>query len=173
MEAIHNTIKHKKWVVNCKPSFNGSNSVLEYLGRYTHKIAISNYRIIKVENGNVHFTFRNRKKGDKQELMHLPVMEFISRFLEHVLPHRFVKIRHFGYFATRIKKQRLTEIKKQLKQVILEPPEKMSIAEVLQATLGIDIKKCTECKKGEMIVYKIINPIRGAPRKLPLNKSFE
>ena len=104
--------------------------------------------------------------------MSLPTFEFITRFLQHVLPPRFVKIRHFGYFATRIKKQCLTEIKKQLQEVVFQKKDKITIQQVLEITLGIDIKKCRSCRKGEMVVYHILNPIRAAPRKLPLGKSF-
>ena len=92
-------LKEKEWVVNSKPGFKGKESVLEYLGRYTHKIAISNYRLLKLENGVITFSYRDRSAGDIKKVMSLPVKEFLLRFKQHILPRGFVKIRHYGFLA--------------------------------------------------------------------------
>ncbi len=112
-------LRKKKWVVNSKPGFRGKQSVLEYLGRYTHKIAISNYRLIKLSEGKVTFSYRDRAAGDIKKVMRLPVKEFLSRFKQHILPRGFVKIRHYGLFGTRVKKEKLARVRKGLGQ----PPE--------------------------------------------------
>ncbi len=92
-EVFRGQFYHKKWVVYCKPPFDGAEGVLKYLGRYTHRIAISNNRVLNVEDGNVSFRWRDYADGDKQKIMTLKADEFIRRFLLHVLPHRFVRIR--------------------------------------------------------------------------------
>jgi len=91
------------WVVFAQPSFTAPDYVIDYLGNYTHKIAISNYRLIKIENNLVYFKWKDYKDGSKMKVMHLPVFEFIRRFLEHVLPYNFYKIRHYGIFANRFR----------------------------------------------------------------------
>ena len=162
------SMRIKDWVVNSKAGFKGKQSILEYLGRYTHKIAISNYRLIKLENGMVTFSYRDRKAGDVKRVMSLRVEEFIRRFTQHFLPRYFIKIRHYGIFSTRVKKQKLALIRKSLKQA--EPPEKQKLSafEVVLKTTGVDLKLCTTCLEGQMVVLKITRPIRGSPRKLTI-----
>jgi hypothetical protein len=172
-DCFVNTIKEKGWVVNSKPSFNGSQQVLEYLGRYTHKIAIGNYRLKNVTKTHVTFSYLDRRDGDKQKLKTLKIDKFIGRFLQHILPARLVKIRHYGYFAARVKKKRIKQIKESLGEKVIERGERPSLEKVLLQTKGIDVKKCSCCKVGNMIVFKVIHPTRGSPRKMPMGKSFE
>ena len=162
------TIRNKKWVVNSKPGFKGKQSVLEYLGRYTHQIAISNYRLVKLSDGIVTFSYRDRKAGDIKRTMCLPVKEFLIRFSQHILPKGYVKIRHYGIFSSRVKKQKLALVRKSLNQP-QEKKEKLTLAEVILKTTGTDITRCTSCKRGAMLVFKVIPPVRGSPR-LPINK---
>ncbi|NOQ71719.1 MAG: IS91 family transposase, partial [Crocinitomix sp.] len=169
-KAFVNALFDKDWVVNSKPGFNGKAHVLEYLARYTHKIAISNYRLKSVENGLVNFTYRDRKKGDIKRLTKLPVVAFLQRFAQHILPKYFVKIRHYGIFSTRVKKQKLILIRKALNQTAPPKKDKMTLAQVVLETTGIDVTRCTSCNEGEMIVFKVIHPSRGSPRKLLPNK---
>jgi len=156
-------------VVNSQPGFKGKQSVLEYLGRYTHSIAISNYRLLNLSDGIVTFSYRDRKAGDIKRVMSLPVKEFLVRFSQHILPKRFVKIRHYGIFSTRVKKEKLPLVTKSLNQPQKEKKEKLTLAEVIFKTTGTDITRCTCCKKGIMLVFKVIPPVRGSPR-LPINK---
>jgi hypothetical protein len=100
-----NKIKQKDWVVYCKKPFAGPQQVLRYIGRYTHRVAISNQRIINIDSGNVTFTYRNRGNNNARKTMTLPAKEFIRRFLLHVLPDGFVRIRHFGILANRYKRK--------------------------------------------------------------------
>ncbi len=94
----------KEWLVYCKLPFNGVDGVLQYLSRYTHRIAISNERIIKAEDNKVTFKWRDYSDGTRNKVMTLNADEFIRRFLLHVLPDRFVKIRHYGLLGSRERK---------------------------------------------------------------------
>ena len=89
------------WVVYCKQPFGGPEHVLRYLGAYTHRVAISNSRLVALSEGNVTFRWRDSAHGNKKRLMTLPVDEFLRRFLLHVLPRGFVRIRNFGFLANR------------------------------------------------------------------------
>jgi len=168
-EFIKN-IKGKKWVVNSNPGFNGKQSVLEYLGRYTHRIAISNYRLLELSDGRVTFSYRDRKAGDVKRIMSLPVKEFLYRFSQHILPRGFVKIRHYGIFSTRVKQEKLALVRKALNQPQPQKQEKLTVTEVIFKTTGKDLTVCPCCKEGIMRVIKIIPPPRGSPRKLPKTK---
>src|SRR5437870_4717529 len=105
----------KDWNVNAKKPFGSPHTVLDYLGRYTHRVALSNDRILQVENGQVTFSYRDRKDGDRKKTVALAAQEFIRRFLLHVLPDGFMRIRHFGFLANRSKKHALAQCRKLLK----------------------------------------------------------
>lgn len=100
-------LRSKDWVVYCKPPFGSADKVVEYLGRYTHRVAISNNRIVKLEDGRVTLRWRDYADGNKNKVMMLTATEFIRRFLMHILPPGFRKIRHYGIFASRNKTKRL------------------------------------------------------------------
>jgi Putative transposase. len=95
-ENLLSSLYAKKWVVYCKPPFKNASCVVEYLGRYTHRVAIANSRIICMKDGKVTFKWRDYKDGNKLKIMTLSANEFIRRFLIHILPDRFTKIRHYG-----------------------------------------------------------------------------
>jgi hypothetical protein len=101
------TLRRTKWVVYSKPPFGGPEHVLKYLARYTHRVAISNGRLLSLENGQVRFRWRDSRHGNRSSVMTLDAVEFIRRFLLHVLPAGFVKIRHFGLLANRNRRQAL------------------------------------------------------------------
>lgn len=103
LDSLYST----EWVVFCKPSFEHVGAVLKYLSSYTHRIAISNSRIISMDDGIVIFKFKDYKDNNRQKVMSLSAVEFIRRFLLHVLPNRFVKIRHYGFLANRNRKKKL------------------------------------------------------------------
>ena len=94
-------LHRKDWVVYLKRPFGGPEYVLQYLGRYTHRVAISNHRLVSFLDGQVTFRWRDSADHNKQKLQSLPVGEFLSRFLLHLLPQGFVRIRHFGFLASR------------------------------------------------------------------------
>ena len=99
--AMLRSLFRSDWVVYCKRPFRGANHVVQYLGRYTHRVAISNHRLISLVDGQVTFRWRDSAHHNQQSTMTLPAMEFLRRFLLHILPPGFVRIRHFGIFAHR------------------------------------------------------------------------
>ena len=139
----------QKWVVYCKPPFGGPNKVLDYLGRYTHRVAISNHRIQAIEDGNVRFAYRDRRDGDVAKALTLTAEEFIRRFLLHALPPHFMRIRHFGILANRCKSLDLPRCRELLglPAEIPQPPPMTSQEQLLELT-GQDTARCPACKTG-------------------------
>jgi hypothetical protein len=156
-------LKAKQWVVNSKPGFKGKESVLEYLGRYTHKIAVSNYRLLKLDQGKITFSYRDRAKADIKRVMSLPVKEFLLRFKQHILPRGFVKIRHYGLFSTRVKKEKLAQVRKALGEKQQQKRQKLSLQQVIEQTMQQDIYQCKSCKEGTLVIVKLLPPTRGSP----------
>ena len=154
----------KKWVVYNKVSFDGVTQVMEYLGRYTHRIAISNYRIIKVSATHVTFRYLDRNK-QTSETLRLKGEDFVVRFLQHVLPKGFTKIRHYGFLSTRSKKVDLSKIREVLGAATPEKVPKLTAREVLLKTTGVDPWLCPKCKTDSMRVIAITPSIRGAPTR--------
>lgn len=149
----------KSWVVYAKKPFGGPRQVLDYLGRYTHRVAISNHRLVNIDDGQVTFRYRNRRAGDRVECMTLDAHEFIRRFLLHVLPHQFVRIRHYGFLASRCKAQALSRCR-QLLQAPNEPPAcsptEQTTAQRLLALLGIDVTRCPRCGHAPLIRTELL-----------------
>jgi hypothetical protein len=119
---------------------------LEYLGRYTHRVAISNHRIVSLKDGQVSFKWRDYRENGKEKIMTLPVFEFIRRFLLHVLPRGFTKIRHYGFLASAVKKIKLALCKKLTGAMLVELPlQQISVVEIMLILTGRDITKCPQC----------------------------
>jgi hypothetical protein len=140
--------------------------VLAYLGRYTHKVAISNNRILRVVDGKVTFTWRDYKEGNKNKEMTIDSQEFIRRFILHILPSGFVKIRHYGLLSHRNKAKKLKSCKAILGAPIAnteEPKKKESDSELLFRLTGKDPSVCSVCKKGQMRLRQTILPQRASP----------
>ena len=156
----------KEWIVYCRPPFGSAEYVLEYLGRYTHRVAISNHRIINLENGYVTFKWRDYKDHNKEKFMTLTVDEFIRRFLMHVLPRKFVKIRHYGILSNRNRSTKLQKCKELTGAVENKNQNldvKLSAAELLLKLTGIDINICSCCGKGKMITKEKLNRQNYSP----------
>jgi hypothetical protein len=154
----------KEWVVYSQPPFAGPEKVLDYLSRYTHRIAISNHRLRSLENGRVTFDYRDRRDGNQVKQLTIPAAEFIRRFLTHVVPPSFCRIRHYGFLGNRVKEARLERCRTLLgaSAALKEVPED-PLALFLQLT-GVDISKCPECKEGTMVVVeRLPGPQRGRP----------
>ena len=140
-----------KWVVYCKPPFKNAGCVVEYLGRYTHRVAISNNRILKLEDGNVTFKWRDYRDGKKEKIMTVTADEFIRRFLLHILPNRFTKIRHYGLLANRDKVKRIRLCKKLTGTPDdPKPKEKASYLQLLKKLTGKDFSICPCCGLGRL-----------------------
>lgn len=150
----------KSWVVFAQKAFEKPQYVIDYLGNYTHRVAISNGRLIKSENGFVHFHYKDYRQDGKQKVMELPVLEFIRRFLQHVLPFRFCKIRYFGFLANRFKNRNLSIARENLEtqngtnNVLCQ-----NIEELLSETrlpTDIVLHRCP-CCQGKLIPMNLIN----------------
>jgi hypothetical protein len=143
----------KNWIVYAKKPFGSPQTVLDYLGRYTHRVALSNDRILRIENGEVTLSYRDRKDGDQKKTLLLDAQEFIRRFLLHVLPEGFMRIRHFGFLANRSKKHALAQCRKLLDlDPALPQCPVQSIRDLLLKITGIDLSRCPYCEKGTMII---------------------
>jgi len=154
-----------KWIVYAKRPFAGPEQVLEYLGRYTHRIAISNNRIKSIDNNKISFDYKDRADNDAIKTMTISSHEFIRRFLLHVLPENFMKIRYFGFLSHRNKKQAINLIRKFIgSDMPLQEKTKETVLEMMLRLTGQDISCCPMCKKGKMTI------IRGLPNQF-LNSS--
>jgi hypothetical protein len=155
----------KNWIVYAKKPFGSPQTVLDYLGRYTHRVALSNDRILQVENGKVILSYRDRKDGDQKKIMTLDAQEFIRRFLLHVLPDGFMRIRHFGFLANRSKKQALAQCRKLLDLDSALPLCSSQPANALLLKLtGVDLSRCPCCYKGTMIMVGDLPALSSLPR---------
>lgn len=146
----------KEWVVYAKRPFGNAHAVVEYLGRYTHKIAISNHRIKNIGNNTVTFTYKNYRNGSVKEELALDSMEFIRRFSMHILPKGFVRIRHYGILSSTGKLTALPIIKTQTEQVFLAKHEPRTLN-------AYNPKICPCCKTATMVNIEIIQK-RGPPK---------
>lgn len=135
----------KKWNVRIKEPFAGPKQVLSYLGRYTHRVAISNSRILSMDNGKVRFTYKNYRKDGAKEIMELDAMEFLRRFMLHVLPHGYRKIRMFGFLANRLKNKNLELIREILNVPAIVKKVKHVVHEVIERFYGKNILLCPKC----------------------------
>ena len=145
--------RQKSWVVYAKKPFGSPQTVLDYLGRYTHRVALSNERILSVQNGQVTLSYRDRKDGDKKKTVSLDAQEFIRRFLLHVIPKGFVRVRHFGFLANR-SKGLLAKCRQvlDLNPALPKLPSK-SVHELMLQLTGIDITRCPLCQKGTLVFF--------------------
>src|SRR5215813_479899 len=144
-------LRKKPWVVYAKKPFGSPDHVLDYLGRYTHRVALSNDRILSAHNGEVTFTYRDRKNHDPRKPMKLDAEEFIRRFLLHVIPKGLMRVRHFGFLANRSKTllakcRQLLDLDPALPEL---PPK--SVHELMLQITGIDITRCPLCQKGTLV----------------------
>ncbi len=154
MQSTNNEtpVVRKLWVVFAKKPFGSPKSVVEYLGRYTHKIAISNQRIRKIDAETVTFSYKDyRQKGIKKQMV-LSHAEFIRRFAMHILPKRFVKIRHYGFLSSTWKRIKL----KNLQQKLGIQPKEKPLPKPFQP-------KCSCCKTGNLVTIAMFD-LRGPPQ---------
>jgi predicted Zn-ribbon and HTH transcriptional regulator len=151
-QQLINSLSNTRWIAYAKRPFAGPQQVLDYLGRYTHRVAISNNRIISIDNGRVIFTYKDRQRNDEIKKMTLDADEFIRRFLLHVLPKGLIKIRYFGFLAHTNKKKDIPLIRKLIDpDATLPEKSKETISDMMLRLTGIDITCCPVCKKGKMI----------------------
>ena len=160
-----NTLYDKPWVVYAKRPFAGPAQVLDYLGRYTHRVAISNNRLVSCSDTEVRFRYKDYAHGNQRKVMTLGATEFIHRFLAHVLPAGFMRIRHYGILANRAKRTKLAAARAALEyQSTPAPTQPESVAAFWLRVASLDIHQCPHCKTGRMIV---IGPIRVPCARAP------
>ena len=145
----------KEWVVYCEPSFGKPERVIGYLGQYTHRVAISNERILNLDDNGVTFQYKDYADGGKSKTMTLDGIEFLRRFCLHILPKRFVKIRRYGIYGNRYKRQ----MSKACGIDDFLPPETRK--ERLKRLLGFDPLRCPFCKVGQMIAIEVLPRVRS------------
>lgn len=142
----------KDFVVYAKAPFAGPKQVIEYLGQYTHRIAISNHRIENVTaDGQVTFKYRDSKNDNQTARMTLPALEFMKRFLGHVLPSGFSRIRHYGLLSSRTKSKNLETARKLLNARKIEPVKNEGWQELLRRITGHEVDKCSHCESGQLL----------------------
>jgi hypothetical protein len=149
------------WVVYAKEPFAGPKQVIEYLGRYSHRVAISNHRLISASDGKVTFRYKDYRHGNKQKVMTLEATEFLRRFCLHILPPRFVKIRHYGFLSSRRKATELAALQgKEVNNSTAEtvPAPKLTWQEVCRQRLKYDPEQCPCCQSGRMKTIETILP---------------
>jgi len=160
-KKLLNDLYDQDWVVYCKPPFRNPEKVIDYLGRYTHRVALSNDRLVKMEGSQVTFRWRDSADGNKIKGITLEAFEFIRRFLLHVLPDQFVKIRYYGILSHRNRKVKLLRCKKLLGVLIDKEAEevpKETWEDLLTRITGTDPRVCPFCGKGKMIQKEILLP---------------
>ena len=147
----------KQWITYAKQPFGGPEQVLEYLGRYTHRVAITNNRIIAIDDGRVQLSYRDRSDDNKEKELMLGTDEFIRRFLLHVLPNGFTKIRYYGFLAHANKKTCI-ELIRRLIGVTTEYAQKQveNVQEMMLRLTGVDICCCPQCGKGKLVYLRPI-----------------
>jgi hypothetical protein len=165
-DDFKNMLYTKNWVVSVRKPVKRPEHVLEYIARYTHRVAIANSRIKAFENGMVSFTAKNRKK-QRTEMITINAVEFIRRFLLHSLPGGFVRIRYYGFLANRNRNENLNAIR-ELMDISAPLEKKMaSLEEMMQKLTGTDITICPCCSKGKMQFFAEIPKGRArSPNRL-------
>ena len=165
-KKLKNTLFTKKWVVSVRDPVKRPDYVLEYLARYTHRVAIANSRIKALKDGRVTFTIKNRKKN-RTEPITISAVEFIRRFLLHSLPKGFVKIRHYGFLANRNRAKNLKTIRMLMGLTARAAKTTLLLEEMMQNIAGIDITRCPCCNTGKMHFFAEIPQYRArAPNSL-------
>ncbi len=156
----------KSWVVYCKPPFGSPEQVLAYLARYTHRVAISNSRLVRLEGEEVTFTWKDYADHGRMREMTLSGEEFLRRFLLHVLPDRFVRTRYYGLLANRNREKALELCRKVLPGPPARKVQKMDWRDRLQSLTGIDPMQCEVCGQKALRLVETMAPAR-APRAPP------
>jgi len=165
------SVRNVEWVVYAKPPFAGPEQVMDYVGRYTHRVAISNQRILDIENGQVKFTWRDYRDHNQQKIMPLSADEFIRRFLLHVLPSGFHRIRYYGFLANPHRQRKLEQCRQLLGSgPALAPPVASSESATpedyrdrYERLTGRSLRECPVCHGGRMITVQALPSVPCSP----------
>jgi hypothetical protein len=161
-------LRQAEWVVYAKPPFGGPEQVLNYLGRYTHRVTISNNRLLAIDHGKVTFRWKDYRHHDQPKTMTLEADEFIRRFLLHVLPDGFQRIRHYGFLGNRYRKAKLALCRQLLGVVIpaVTREDKPDYRDFYEKLTGKSLRDCPVCHRGQRVPIAVL-PALGRPP--PLN----
>lgn len=152
------TIGYKKWNVYAKAPFGGPQQVVEYLGRYTHKVAITRHRILNISGSTITFRYKDYADANKTKEMTLTQPEFLRRFEQHILPKGFVKIRNYGFLKNHNKHARLNELRVKMNLPPAPPKVRIPVQQRMLEKYGTDISRCPKCEKGTMVLMETIRP---------------
>jgi hypothetical protein len=155
-------LEGKRWVAELRPTAAGPEQALDYLARYVHRVAIGDHRILALEDGRVRFSYRDRSDGDRQKVKDIPAADFIQRFLYHILPEHFVKIRYYGWLAPTCKQANLAAIRTALGAQTPAPPPEETPAERLLRLTGVDIRRCPHCHASSLVYVGRLAPATSA-----------
>jgi hypothetical protein len=157
------TLRTVDWIVYAKRPFAGPEQVLAYLGRYTHRVALSNDRLVALDDRAVRFRWKDYADHDRVKILTLQVDEFLRRFLLHVVPRGFMRIRHFGLLANRTRRVTLARCRRLLGEPPMDDTAPESTAELIQRLTGIDLARCPVCGEGRMHVTALVVRVTFAP----------
>jgi Putative transposase len=153
-------LKRKEWVVYVKRPFAGPQQVLDYVGRYTHRVAISNNRLLDIENGQVRFQWKDYRTGGNVKTMTLSADEFIRRFLLHVLPNGFQRIRYYGFLGNRYRQTKLAQCRRLLGMPESDQPQvapdEEDYRDRYEDLTGISLRQCPQCNRGRMVLVAML-----------------
>jgi len=156
-QDLLNKLHAMEWVVYAKAPFGGPEQVLKYLARYTHRVAISNHRLVKIEDDKVFFHYKDYADDHAQKIMSLDAVEFIRRFLQHVVPSGFVRIRHFGFLANRCRAEKLKVCRQLIQNTGTSSPMPASRGESASdraAEWLVERHHCPHCGSGRMVIVE-------------------
>ena len=156
-------LRAQPWIVYAKRPFGGPAQVLDYLGRYTHRVALSNDRLVEHRDGRVRFRWKDYADHDRVKVMTLEADEFLRRFLLHVVPRGFMRIRHFGLLANRTRRDRLARCRHLLGQPPTEDARPESVVVLLHRLTGVDLARCPVCGEGRMQRTAIVAVVGPPP----------
>jgi hypothetical protein len=152
--------KASKWVVYAKRPFAGPPQVLDYVGRYTHRVAISNHRLLEIENEQVRFEWKDYRTGGQVKTMTLSAEEFIRRFLLHVLPSGFQRIRYYGFLGNRYRQQKLHQCRRLLGMPMPDQtpaaPAEPDYRDRYEELTGASLRQCPQCQRGRVIPVALL-----------------
>lgn len=166
-DSLTQAAYNKPWVVHCEPSMASAEHVIKYLGQYTHRVAISNDRILEMSDTHVTFIAKDYRDKAQKKPVRLPGVEFLHRFCQHILPKRFVKIRRFGIYNHTTKRNlelQFVPEESMVEKTLMGKNEKETTIERIKRLTGFDIGKCPKCKNGRMQVVRELPRIRSPSR---------
>jgi hypothetical protein len=166
--AYLNPVRRKEWIVYAKPPFAGPAQVLDYVGRYTHRVAISNHRLLDIEAGRVTFRWKDYRAGNANKTLTLAAEEFIRRFLLHVLPSGLKRIRYYGFLGNRYRQEKLARCRQLLQMpppvpAAPEAPVSRDYRDRYEALTGRSLHRCPHCQHGRMRIVETLVPAASSP----------